>query len=107
VEHINQSPVSTLNYRYTCILQAVCPQVPEEAGPQAGDPSSVHYPYFSTVDYVTDQYSGLMGVVMVARQGTLTAQGAPQISGPTAAEKVARTVLSIQWCRASFMPSRP
>ena len=54
-------------------------QVPEEAGPQEGDLSSVHYPYYSTIDYVTNQYSGLIGVVMITPPATLTAQGALQL----------------------------
>jgi hypothetical protein len=53
--------------------------VPPEAGPQADDLSSVHYPYFSTVDYVTNQYSGLIGVVVITSPATLTAQGAPRL----------------------------
>ena len=56
--------------------QLAAPQVPEEAGPQDGDLSSVHFPYYSTVDYVTNQYSGLIGVVMITPPATLTAQGA-------------------------------
>jgi hypothetical protein len=40
----------------------------------------VHYPYYSTVDYVTNQYSGLIGVVMITPPATLTAQGALRLT---------------------------
>lgn len=60
--------------RFTIAL--LMAQVPKDSGPKDEDPSSVHYPYFSTVNYVTDEYNGLIGVVMIARQGTLTAEGA-------------------------------
>jgi len=51
-------------------------QIPPEAGPQDGDPSTVHFPYYSTVDLVPHQYSGLVGVFVVATPGTLAADGA-------------------------------
>lgn len=51
-------------------------QIPPEAGPRDDDPSTVHFPYYSTVDLVPHQYSGLVGVFVVATPGTLAADGA-------------------------------
>lgn len=50
-------------------------QIPEEAGPQEDDPSTIHFPYYSTVDLVPHQYSGLVGVVAIGRMGTFAADG--------------------------------
>ena len=80
--------------------QLPAPQVPEEAGPQDGDLSSVHFPYYSTVDYVTNQYSGLIGVVMITPPATLTAQGALQL-GFTAANAVIAHVYHMHYLHAS------
>ena len=86
---------------FTCpILTA---QVPKDAGPKDEDPSSVHYPYFSNVNYVTDEYNGLIGVVMIARQGTLTAEGALRF-GSTAAHSVVETRLHILFATPACIP---
>jgi FtsP/CotA-like multicopper oxidase with cupredoxin domain len=52
-------------------------QVPERAGPAAGDGSSVMWMYHSHTDEVADTYAGLMGPIEITRQGMANADGSP------------------------------
>lgn len=45
--------------------------VPERAGPARGDPDCLTYLYYSGVDPVKDTSSGLVGPLLVCRQGSL------------------------------------
>ncbi|XP_072029141.1 LOW QUALITY PROTEIN: hephaestin-like protein [Amphiura filiformis] len=45
--------------------------VPEEAGPGDGDQDCVLYAYYSDVDRVRDTHSGLIGPLVICKQGTL------------------------------------
>uniref|UniRef100_A0A3Q1G193 ferroxidase n=1 Tax=Acanthochromis polyacanthus TaxID=80966 RepID=A0A3Q1G193_9TELE len=47
-------------------------EVPESSGPGITDPNCISYAYYSTVDYIKDLYSGLLGPLVVCRPGTLT-----------------------------------
>lgn len=49
--------------------------VPAAAGPAARDLSTVAHGYASTVDPVADYYSGLVGISMIGRPGTLRTGG--------------------------------
>ncbi|CAL8399015.1 unnamed protein product [Boreogadus saida] len=44
---------------------------PESSGPGPSDPNCVTYAYFSPVDFVKDMHSGLLGPLVVCRQGSL------------------------------------
>ncbi|KAH9508746.1 hypothetical protein Btru_049801 [Bulinus truncatus] len=46
-------------------------QVPPRAGPGPNDPNCVPWLYYSSVDPVKDTHSGLMGLMVVCRRGTL------------------------------------
>ncbi|KAH9487800.1 hypothetical protein Btru_068385, partial [Bulinus truncatus] len=46
-------------------------QVPPRAGPGSNDPNCVPWLYYSSVDPVKDTHSGLMGLMVVCRRGTL------------------------------------
>ncbi|KAK7926166.1 hypothetical protein WMY93_008476 [Mugilogobius chulae] len=46
--------------------------IPSSAGPGDSDPDCITYAYYSTVDFIMDMYSGLMGPLVVCRPGTLT-----------------------------------
>jgi manganese oxidase len=52
--------------------------VPEDAGPGPMDPSSVTWMYHSHTDEVRDTYAGLIGPVVVTRQGQAKADGSPK-----------------------------
>jgi FtsP/CotA-like multicopper oxidase with cupredoxin domain len=52
-------------------------EVPERAGPAAGDDSSVAWMYHGHVDEVADTYSGLMGPLIVTRRGMARPDGSP------------------------------
>lgn len=75
-------------------------QIPEESGPQDDDPSTVHFPYYSTVDLVPHQYSGLVGVFVVAKPGSLAADGSdpPHLSSPVHATHAACADLCMASC---------
>ncbi|XP_061103932.1 ferroxidase HEPHL1-like [Conger conger] len=44
---------------------------PERSGPGSSDPNCIPFPYYSTVDFVKDTASGLVGPLVVCRKGTL------------------------------------
>lgn len=46
--------------------------IPLSSGPGASDPDCITYAYYSTVDFIKDMYSGLLGPLVVCRPGTLT-----------------------------------
>uniref|UniRef100_A0A8C7MYZ3 ferroxidase n=1 Tax=Oncorhynchus kisutch TaxID=8019 RepID=A0A8C7MYZ3_ONCKI len=46
-------------------------RVPESSGPGVSDPNCISYAYYSTVDFVKDVFSGLLGPLVVCRQGVL------------------------------------
>ena len=52
--------------------------VPEQAGPQPGDPSSTVWVYYSRVNESRDAASGLVGAIIVARRGQANADGTPR-----------------------------
>jgi manganese oxidase len=52
--------------------------VPERAGPQPGDPSSIVWVYDSRVGESKDAAAGLVGPIIVARRGQANADGAPK-----------------------------
>jgi FtsP/CotA-like multicopper oxidase with cupredoxin domain len=52
-------------------------EVPERAGPAAGDDSSVAWMYHGHVDEVADTYSGLMGPLIITRRGMARPDGSP------------------------------
>ncbi|KAM4726146.1 ferroxidase HEPHL1 isoform 2-T2 [Anableps anableps] len=45
--------------------------IPESSGPGKSDPNCITYAYFSSVDYIKDLYSGLLGPLVICRSGTL------------------------------------
>ncbi|XP_036974943.1 ferroxidase HEPHL1 [Acanthopagrus latus] len=45
--------------------------VPESSGPGVSDPNCISYAYYSTVNFIRDLYSGLLGPLVVCRPGTL------------------------------------
>ncbi|XP_076024217.1 ferroxidase HEPHL1 isoform X2 [Genypterus blacodes] len=45
--------------------------VPDSSGPGPSDPNCISYAYFSSVDFIKDLYSGLLGPLVVCRPGTL------------------------------------
>lgn len=45
--------------------------VPERSGPGITDPNCITYAYFSTVNFIKDLYSGLLGPLVICRPGTL------------------------------------
>jgi hypothetical protein len=51
--------------------------VPPSAGPSVGSPSTQLWVYRSTLDPVKDTQAGLAGPLVVARPGTLNAEGLP------------------------------
>lgn len=53
-------------------------QVPERAGPAAGDPSSIAWLYHSHVDEPADTNSGLVGAIVVTAKGEADASGRPR-----------------------------
>jgi manganese oxidase len=62
-------PGATFNYEW---------DVPELAGPQPGDPSSVIWAYSSHVNESKDGASGLLGAIIVARRGQANPDGTPK-----------------------------
>lgn len=52
--------------------------VPERAGPGPNDPSSIVWPYHSHTHEWRDVNAGLIGAIIVARRGQLTASGLPK-----------------------------
>ncbi len=52
-------------------------EVPERAGPGAGDGSSVGWLYYSDVDHTVDINTGLVGGIIVTRKGSADAAGKP------------------------------
>ena len=63
------APGATANYEW---------DVPERAGPQPGDPSSIAWVYYSRVTDVKDVASGLVGGIIVAARGQANADGTPK-----------------------------
>jgi hephaestin len=63
------APGATANYEW---------DVPERAGPQPGDPSSIAWVYYSRVTDVKDVASGLVGGIIVAARGQASADGTPK-----------------------------
>ncbi|XP_008290705.1 hephaestin-like protein 1 isoform X2 [Stegastes partitus] len=45
--------------------------VPQSSGPGITDPNCISYAYYSSVDFIKDLYSGLLGPLVVCRPGTL------------------------------------
>ncbi|KAM4546532.1 ferroxidase HEPHL1 [Fundulus diaphanus] len=45
--------------------------IPESSGPGFSDPNCISYAYFSSVDYIKDLYSGLLGPLVICRPLTL------------------------------------
>lgn len=62
-------PAATVTYEW---------DVPERAGPQPGDPSSIVWVYYSRVNESKDAASGLVGPIIVARRGQANADGTPK-----------------------------
>src|SRR4029077_12311702 len=62
-------PGATFNYEW---------DVPELAGPQPGDPSSVIWAYSSHVNESKDGASGLLGAIILARRGQANPDGTPK-----------------------------
>ncbi|XP_061558444.1 ferroxidase HEPHL1 isoform X1 [Phycodurus eques] len=57
------------------LLTVVSWNVPESSGPGDSDPNCISYAYYSTVDFIKDIYSGLLGPLVVCRPGTLRGEG--------------------------------
>uniref|UniRef100_A0A8C5X323 ferroxidase n=1 Tax=Malurus cyaneus samueli TaxID=2593467 RepID=A0A8C5X323_9PASS len=49
--------------------------VPERSGPGKTDPNCITWVYYSTANFVKDTYSGLIGPLVVCREGTLDERG--------------------------------
>ncbi|XP_062440569.1 ferroxidase HEPHL1 [Rhea pennata] len=49
--------------------------VPERSGPGKTDPNCITWVYYSTVNFVKDTYSGLIGPLVVCRKGILDEKG--------------------------------
>ncbi|KAK2879654.1 ferroxidase HEPHL1 isoform X1 [Channa argus] len=45
--------------------------VPKSSGPGDSDPNCISYAYYSSVDFIKDLYSGLLGPLVICRPGTL------------------------------------
>ncbi|CCF84259.1 multicopper oxidase domain-containing protein [Nitrolancea hollandica] len=52
-------------------------EVPERAGPGPHDPSSVIWMYHSHTDEIADGYAGLVGPMIITRQGSAKPDGSP------------------------------
>jgi manganese oxidase len=62
-------PRATFNYEW---------DVPELAGPQPDDPSSIAWVYYSRVGEIKDVASGLVGPIIVTRRGQANSDGTPK-----------------------------
>nr|XP_006134465.1 hephaestin-like protein 1 isoform X1 [Pelodiscus sinensis]XP_006134466.1 hephaestin-like protein 1 isoform X2 [Pelodiscus sinensis] len=49
--------------------------VPERSGPGTSDPNCISWVYYSTVNFVKDTHSGLIGPLVVCRKGILNEKG--------------------------------
>ncbi|XP_062983231.1 ferroxidase HEPHL1 [Elgaria multicarinata webbii] len=49
--------------------------VPERSGPGVSDPNCITWVYYSTVHFVKDMYSGLIGPLIICREGVLNEKG--------------------------------
>ncbi|KAK2498280.1 hypothetical protein MC885_002500 [Smutsia gigantea] len=49
--------------------------VPKRSGPGPSDPNCIPWVYYSTVNFVKDTYSGLMGPLITCREGVLNDKG--------------------------------
>nr|XP_008106315.1 PREDICTED: hephaestin-like protein 1 [Anolis carolinensis] len=49
--------------------------VPLRSGPGVSDPNCITWVYYSTVDFVKDMYSGLIGPLIICRKGILNEKG--------------------------------
>ncbi|CAG5873623.1 unnamed protein product [Menidia menidia] len=45
--------------------------IPESSGPGITDPNCISYAYYSSVNFIKDLYSGLLGPLVICRPGTL------------------------------------
>nr|XP_046267166.1 ferroxidase HEPHL1 isoform X2 [Scatophagus argus] len=45
--------------------------IPESSGPGVSDPNCISYAYYSSVDFIRDLHSGLLGPLVICRPGTL------------------------------------
>ncbi|KAI1893976.1 hypothetical protein AGOR_G00129200 [Albula goreensis] len=45
--------------------------IPKRSGPGPSDPNCITFAYYSTVDFVKDTFSGLIGPLVICREGTL------------------------------------
>lgn len=49
--------------------------VPQSSGPGDSDPNCISYAYYSSVDFIRDLYSGLLGPLVICKPGTLKGKG--------------------------------
>ncbi|ELK16486.1 Hephaestin-like protein 1 [Pteropus alecto] len=49
--------------------------VPKRSGPGPSDPNCIPWVYYSTVNFVKDTYSGLIGPLIICREGVLNEKG--------------------------------
>ncbi|XP_007936288.1 ferroxidase HEPHL1 [Orycteropus afer afer] len=49
--------------------------IPKRSGPGPSDPNCIPWVYYSTVNFVKDTYSGLMGPLITCREGVLNEKG--------------------------------
>ncbi|XP_075404832.1 ferroxidase HEPHL1 [Tenrec ecaudatus] len=49
--------------------------IPKRSGPGPSDPNCIPWVYFSTVNFMKDTYSGLMGPLITCREGVLNEKG--------------------------------
>ncbi|KAI3373677.1 hypothetical protein L3Q82_022271, partial [Scortum barcoo] len=49
--------------------------IPKSSGPGPSDPNCISYAYYSSVDFIKDLYSGLLGPLVICRPGTLHGKG--------------------------------
>uniref|UniRef100_A0A8D2KXT3 ferroxidase n=1 Tax=Varanus komodoensis TaxID=61221 RepID=A0A8D2KXT3_VARKO len=49
--------------------------VPERSGPGVSDPNCITWVYYSTVHFIKDMYSGLIGPLIICRKGILNEKG--------------------------------
>uniref|UniRef100_A0A670YAF9 ferroxidase n=1 Tax=Pseudonaja textilis TaxID=8673 RepID=A0A670YAF9_PSETE len=50
-------------------------RIPEQSGPGVSDPNCISWAYYSTVHFVKDLYSGLIGPLITCRKGILNENG--------------------------------
>ncbi|XP_034034252.1 ferroxidase HEPHL1 isoform X1 [Thalassophryne amazonica] len=62
VTHVPVQPGYVLEFKW---------DVPHTSGPGVSDPNCISYAYYSTVDFIRDLYSGLLGPLVICMPGTL------------------------------------